>query len=71
MIHHKYFCLGCGTETIHRSYCEQDTICYNGVEIEYTDKGYICEVCGETFTPADMFDEVLQEIRDEYSSKKH
>lgn len=64
-----HYCISCGRNTLHRSYCEEDTIEYNGVEITYTDKGFICEVCGDTYTPPAMYDEIMQEIRDSYREK--
>ena len=64
-------CLVCGRSTPHTSFCEQTTTEYNGVLVEYTDKGFLCDVCGETYTPPDMYDDIMREIQEEYAAKKH
>ena len=62
-------CLACGKTTSHTSYCEEDVIEYKGVSVEYTDKGYICDVCGEIYTPPDMYEDIMRELEEAYLAK--
>lgn len=62
------YCLSCKKETEHMPYSESDTINYNGVQIAFEDKGYICTKCGDQYTPPRTYDAIMQEIRDTYNA---
>jgi len=67
----KMYCIQCKKTTDHVPYIEDDTINYNGVMVEFTDKGFICSVCGSQNCTPEQYDEVMQEIRENYELTWH
>ena len=67
----KMYCTQCKKTTDHVPYIEDDTINYNGVMVEFTDKGFICSVCGSQNCTPEQYDEVMQEIRENYELTRH
>ena len=67
----KMYCIQCKKTTDHVPYIEDDTIDYNGVMVEFTDKGFICSVCGSQNCTPEQYDDVLQEIRENYELTRH
>ena len=67
----KMYCVQCNKTTDHVPYIEDDTIDYNGVMVEFTDKGFICSVCGSQNCTPEQYDEVMQEIRENYELTRH
>ena len=66
----KLFCIYCQKETDHIPYIEDDVFNYGGTMVEYTDKGYICGVCGAQNCTDEQYDEVMQEIKENYNMQK-
>jgi hypothetical protein len=67
----KMYCIQCKKITDHVPYIEDDTINYNGAMVDYTDKGFICAVCGSQNSTAEQYTEVMQEIRENYELTRH
>jgi hypothetical protein len=65
----KLFCIYCKRETDHLPYIEDDTINYGGTMVEFTDKGFICGICGAQNSTPKQYDEVMSEIQENYKLK--
>lgn len=63
-------CLSCGKFLPHTSYCETRNITYMGVDVDYTESGWICSVCGEEQQTMQQFEDSLAEIKQTYNILK-
>lgn len=64
------YCIVCRKETPHTPYCEDREYNYRGVDVDYTENGWICNVCGEEQQTVQQFDESMADIRESYFIKK-
>jgi len=67
----KQYCTECRKSQDHREYMEEDTVNYMGMDIDFTDRGYICCVCGESCQSVEQYDACMAEIREEYENRLH
>lgn len=55
------FCICCGKNTEHVRYVEDRTFNWMGVDVEYTEMGRVCSICGnETQSVAENDDSMAQ-----------
>lgn len=67
----KMHCIKCRKMTEHIPYCEEREMSYLGYDVDYTEEGWICAVCGDEQLTCDQFDKAMAEIKETYYIKKH
>lgn len=60
------FCVMCQKNTEHTPYCEERTYTYKGLDVDYSEEGWICNHCGEEQQTVAQFDKSMAEIKETY-----
>jgi YgiT-type zinc finger domain-containing protein len=63
------FCIFCGKNTEHIRYVEDRTFDWMGTNVEYTEMGRVCSVCGNETQSVEENNDSMNQIRENYRNR--
>jgi YgiT-type zinc finger domain-containing protein len=63
------FCIFCGKNTEHIRYVEDRTFDWMGTNVEYTEMGRVCSVCGNETQSVEENNDSMRQIKENYRNR--